>query len=113
MTLFNPGQVQQQQQVTKFPSGSTLTEFSLTTSPTAILSDRSVAQNRRGFMAFNDGTANALLSVGSTISATNFTAELLPGGYFEDSPSAPWQGPVMMRSTNSPTTVNVTELVII
>ncbi|MEG4109006.1 hypothetical protein QUA04_23225 [Microcoleus sp. S13_C5] len=112
MTLFNPAQ-QQSQQVTKFPNGCTLTEFSLTTSPTVILSDRSTASNRRGITVFNDGTANALFAYGSTISATNFTAELLPGGYFEDSPSAPWQGPVTMRSTNNATTVNVTEIVII
>ena len=64
-------------------------------------------------MVFNDGTANALFSFGTSISATAFTAELLPGGYIEDSPSAPWQGPAVMRSTTNPTTVNVTELVII
>ena len=112
MTLFNPGQVQQQQ-TTRFPGGSTITEFSLTTTAAAVLPDRNSSQNRRGLMLFNDGTANALFSLGTTISATNFTAELLPGGYFEDSPSAPWQGSVMMRSTNNPTTVNVTEIVII
>ncbi|MEG4335423.1 hypothetical protein QUB40_26320 [Microcoleus sp. AT9_A2] len=85
----------------------------MTTTPTIILPDRSTSQNRRGLMVFNDGTANALFAYGSTISATNFTAELLPGGYIEDSPSAPWQGPAVMRSTNGPTTVNVTEIVII
>jgi hypothetical protein len=111
MTLFNPSsQVQQQ---TRFPSTSTLAEFSLTTTAALILADRSTTQNRRGLMVYNDGTANALFSYGTSISATNFTAELLPGGYIEDSPSAPWQGPVVMRSTNAPTTVNVTELVII
>ncbi|NQE37528.1 hypothetical protein [Microcoleus asticus] len=113
MTLFNPSQVQAQQQTTKFPSGSSITEFALTATPTTVLPDRGTAQNRRGLMVFNDGTANALVSIGTTISATNFTAELLPGGYFEDSPAAPWQGPVLMRSTNSPTSINVTELVII
>ncbi|MEG4121765.1 hypothetical protein QUA43_30375 [Microcoleus sp. N9_B4] len=112
MTLFNPAQTQAQQ-ATKFPNSSTLIEFSLTTSPTTILSDRSATSNRRGLTVFNDGTANALLAYGSTISATNFTAELLPGGYFEDSPSSPWQGPVTMRSTSSSTTVNVTEITII
>lgn len=112
MTLFNPSQVQQQQQ-TKFPSGSSITEFSLTTTPVTIVPDRSAASNRRGLMVFNDGTANALFSYGTNISATAFTAELLPGGYIEDSPSAPWQGPAVMRSTNNPTTINVTELVII
>jgi hypothetical protein len=112
MSLFNPGQVQQQP-VTRFPNGSTLVEFSLTTTNTVILPDRSVANNRRGLMVFNDGTANALFAFGTTISASSFTAELLPGGYYEDSPSAPWQGPAIMRSTNAPTTVNVTELVII
>jgi hypothetical protein len=112
MTLFNPGQVQQQQ-VTKFPGGSSITEFALTTSPITVLSDRNAANNRRGLMLFNDGTANALFSLGTSVSAAAFTAELLPGGYFEDSQSAPWQGPVMMRSTSSPTNVNVTEIVII
>lgn len=112
MTLFNPSQVQPQQ-VTKFPGGSSITEFALTTSPVTVLPDRNVANNRRGVLLFNDGTANALFSLGTSVSATAFTAELLPGGYFEDSPSAPWQGPVMMRSTSSPTTINVTELVLI
>ena len=112
MTLFNPSQVQQQPQ-TRFPSGATVTEFSLSTAATIILSDRSTAQNRRGLMVFNDGTANALFSYGTSISAAIFTAEILPGGYIEDSPSAPWQGSAVMRSTNSPTTVNVTELVIL
>lgn len=112
MTLFNPSQVQQQQ-VTQFPSGATITEFSLSTTPVQILPDRSVSSNRRGLMVFNDGTANALFSYGTSISASAFTAELLPGGYIEDSPSAPWQGSAMMRSTGSPTTVNVTEIVIL
>jgi hypothetical protein len=113
MTLFNPSQSQQQQQPTRFPGAATITEFSLTATPTIILPDRSTASNRRGLMVFNDGTANALFSYGTTISATAFTAELLPGGYIEDSPSAPWQGPAVMRSTNSPTLVNVTEITLI
>jgi len=112
MTLFNPSQQQQQVQ-TKFPSASSITEFSLSTATVTILPDRSSTSNRRGLMVFNDGTANALFSFGTSISATAFTAELLPGGYIEDSPSAPWQGPAVMRSTTNPTTVNVTELVII
>jgi hypothetical protein len=111
MTLFNPQQ--QQQQVTRFPSGATVSEFQLSATPTIILTDRSVASNRRGLMVFNDGTANCLFSYGTSISATAFTAELLPGGYIEDSPSAPWQGPAVMRSSGSPTSVNVTEVVII
>lgn len=113
MTLFNPSQVQAQQQTTKFPSGATVTEFALTATPVTILPDRSAVNNRRGLMVFNDGTANALFSYGTSISANAFTAELLPGGYIEDSPSAPWQGPAVMRSTNNPTSINVTELVII
>lgn len=114
MTLFNPSlQVVQQQQPTRFPSGATITEFQLSATPTQVLSDRSVASNRRGLMVYNDGTANCLFSYGTTISSSAFTAELLPGGYVEDSPSAPWQGPVLMRSTGSPTSVNITELVII
>jgi hypothetical protein len=112
MTLFNPSQLQQQQP-TKFPSGSSITEFTLGTTPALILPDRSAASNRRGLIVFNDGTANALFSYGTTISANTFTAELLPGGYIEDSAMAPWQGSISMRSTNNPTTVNVTELVII
>jgi hypothetical protein len=64
-------------------------------------------------MIFNDGTANALFSLGTTLSANAFTAELLPGGYFEDSPNAPWQGAVLARGAIAPTTINVTELVII
>lgn len=111
MTLFNPSQTVQQQ--TKFPSGASVTEFALTTSPVTIVPDRSAASNRRGLIVFNDGTANALFSFGTSISANAFTAELLPGGYIEDSPSAPWQGPAVMRSTVNPTTVNVTEIVII
>lgn len=111
MSLFNPSQVQQQQ--TKFPSNSSLTEFTLSTTPALILPDRSGASNRRGLMVFNDGTANALFSYGTSVSANAFTAELLPGGYIEDSPSAPWQGPAVMRSKDSPTTVNVTEITII
>jgi hypothetical protein len=59
MTLFNPSQVKEQQQ-TKFPNGSSITEFSLTTTPIMIVPDRSAANNRRGLMVFNDGTANAL-----------------------------------------------------
>jgi hypothetical protein len=111
MTLFNPQQ--QQQQVTRFPSGATVAEFQLSATPTVIWPDRSVASNRRGLMVFNDSTANCLFSYGTSISATAFTAELLPRGYIEDSPSAPWQGSVVMRSTSDPTTVNVTELLII
>ncbi|MEG5018269.1 MULTISPECIES: hypothetical protein [unclassified Microcoleus] len=112
MTLFNPSQ-QQQQQATRFPGGATVTEVSLTTASSTVLPDRNTAQNRRGICIFNDGTANALFSLGTTISATAFTGELLPGGYFEDSAGAPWQGAVTMRCTSSPTTVNVTEVVII
>src|SRR5688572_717169 len=111
MTLFNPGQITQQA-TTKFPGSSSITEFALTTSPVAVLPDRNIANNRRGVLLFNDGTANCLFSLGTSVSATAFTGELLPGGYFEDSPAAPWQGPVMMRSTNSPTTVNITEIVL-
>jgi hypothetical protein len=113
MTLFNPSQQVQQQQPIKFPGGATITEFSLSATPTIILPDRSAGNNRRGLMVFNDGTANALFSYGTTISATAFTAELLPGGYIEDSPSAPWQGPAVMRSTASPTTVNITEIMLL
>jgi hypothetical protein len=112
MTLFNPRQGQQQQQP-KFPSGSSITEFTLTTTPITIVPERSAANNRRGLMVFNDGTANANFFYGKNIAATAFTAELLPGGYIEDSPSAPCQGPAVMRSTGNPTTINVTELVII
>jgi hypothetical protein len=111
MTLFNPSQQQQQQ--TQFSNAGTVSEFALTTSPTTIVPDRTAAKNRRGLTIFNDGTANALFAYGTTISASAFTAEILPGGYFEDSAAAPWQGPAVMRSTNSGTTVNITELVLI
>lgn len=108
--LYNPPQVSPQA-TTKFPNGSSVTEFTLGTNSTMILPDRGTTQNRRGLIVFNDGTANALFAYGTTISATSYTAELLPGGYIEDSVN--WQGPVTMRSTSVPTTVNVTELVII
>ncbi|MEG4330238.1 hypothetical protein [Microcoleus sp. herbarium5] len=113
MTLFNPQQQQQQTSIQQFSNAGTLTEFALTTATTTIVPDRTAARNRRGLTIFNDGTANALFAYGTTISPTAFTAELLPGGYFEDSSAAPWQGPAVMRSTNSATTVNVTELVLI
>ncbi|MEG4066249.1 hypothetical protein QUA42_02655 [Microcoleus sp. Pol11C2] len=113
MTLFNPSQQQQQQQQTQYSNAGTLTEFALTTATTTIVPDRTAAKNRKSFTIFNDGTANALFAYGTTISATAFTAEILPGGYFEDSSVAPWQGAAVMRSTASPTNVNVTELVII
>lgn len=111
MTLFNPAQQQQQQP--QYSNAGTVTEFALTTSTTTIVPDRTAAKNRRGLIVYNDGTANALFAYGTTISATAFTAELLPGGCFEDSPTAPWQGPAVMRSTSSATSVNVSELVII
>ena len=110
MTLFNPSQPQAQPQ---FPNASTVTEFALTTTITTIAPDRSTSRNRRGFTIYNDGTANALFAYGTTISPTAFTAEIFPGGYFEDSSGFPWQGPAVMRSTSSPTNVNVTELVLI
>jgi len=72
-----------------------------------------VASNRRGLKLFNDGTANCLFGYGTSISPNAFIAELLPGGYFEDSPSNPWQGPVVMRSRSNPTVVKVTEVMII
>ena len=84
MTLFNPAQTQQPQQVPTSNEG-TVTEFLLTTSSSLIVPDRRDAKNRRTFMVFNDGTANALFSYGTTISPTAFTGELLPGGWFEDS----------------------------
>ena len=106
MTLTNPGQ----QQV-KFPGKGSVTEFLLSTSPTLVLVDRSNTNDRRGIMIYNRGSANALFAYATTVSATAFTAELLPGGYAEDSPSFPWQGPIAMRSTAAPTNVNITELV--
>jgi len=113
MTLFNPGQVVQQQQQAQYSNAGTVTEFALTTTTTTIVPDRTAAKNRKGLEIFNDGTANALLAHGTSISATIFTAEILPGGYYEISSAAPWQGPIVMRSTSSPTNVNVTELVLI
>ncbi|WP_293341077.1 hypothetical protein [Microcoleus sp. CAWBG58] len=111
MTLFNPAQTGSLQQQPSFSNAATIPEFSLTTAATTIVPDRSVAKNRRGLIIFNDGTANALFAYGTSISATMFTAELLPGGYFED--TVGWQGAAVMRSTNSPTSVNVSEITLI
>ena len=109
--IFNPPLTTAQ--VPKFPGTSSITEFSFTSTPTQVLPDRSSAANRRGLVLYIDGTANALFSYGTSISSASFTAELVPGGYAEDNPSAPWQGPIFMRATSNPTTVNVTEIVII
>jgi hypothetical protein len=111
--LFNPNQPQSAQQP-QYSNAGTVTEYALTTSTTTIVPDRSAAKNRRNLMLFNKGTANALFACGTSISPTVFTGELLPGGWFEDSSSSPWQGPVVMRSTtNATTNVNVTELIIL
>lgn len=110
MTLFNPSIASSQPQPA-FSNSATTSEFALTTSTTTIGGDRTAAKNRRGLILFNDGTANALFNYGTTISPTIFTAELLPGGYFED--TAGWQGPCVARATNNPTSINVTEVVII
>jgi hypothetical protein len=114
MTLFNPAQPPTQTSVGQpaFSNASTTTEFSLTTETVTIASDRNSTKNRRGLILFNDGTANILFNYGSTISSTNFTAELLPGGYFED--TAGWQAAVVARSSvNSVGNLNVTEIVFI
>jgi len=112
MVLYNPSQLPQSQSP-RFPNGATIPEFSLSPTPTTILPDRSATNTRRRLIIFNDGTANCLFAYGTSISATAFTAELLPGGYFQDSPPEPWQGPMVARSTNSPTTINVTEITIL
>ncbi|MEG4323643.1 MULTISPECIES: hypothetical protein [unclassified Microcoleus] len=110
MTLFNPSSANSQQQPA-FSNSGTTSDFSLTTATTTIASDRTAAKNRRGLVLFNDGTANALFNYGTTISATTFTAELLPGGYFEDTTG--WQGPMVARAANNATSINVAEIVII
>lgn len=109
MTLFNPAKTTAQQ--ISFSNSAATAEFSLTTATTTIAPDRADTKNRRGLIIFNDGTANALFAYGTSISATNFTAELLPGGYFED--TSGWQGPGVMRSANSATNVNVTEIILL
>jgi hypothetical protein len=109
--LFNPGQLQSQQ--TQFSNGGGVTSVELTTTITQVVPDRTASKNRRNLMVYNDGTSGALFAYGTTVSATTFTAEILPSGFFADSSDAPWQGPAVMRSTNSPTSVNVTELIII
>jgi hypothetical protein len=114
--LFNPAQPQPQAQSGEQPrysNGGTVVEFPLTSSPSILVPDRTTTNNRRNLMVFNTGTANALIAYGTSISPTVFTIELLPGGYFADSPSAPWQGPVVARATGAATKVTATELVLI
>lgn len=113
MTLYNPSQVIQQQSTQQYSNAGTVTEYALTSSPSPIAPDRTSTKNRKTLEVFNDGTSNALIALGTTISATAFTAEIYPGGYYEISSAAPWQGPITMRSTSSPTNVNVTETTII
>jgi hypothetical protein len=112
--LFNPSSQSQVSQQPQFSNSATVTDFALSATVSQVAPDRSTLRNRRGLIVFNDGTAAALFSYGTTISPTTFTAEILPGGYLQDSFAAPWQGPAVMRSsTNAPTSVNVTELVLI
>lgn len=106
--LFNPQTIQA---TAKFPTGATVTEFTLSSNNnTVIFPDRSADSRRRGALCFNAGTASAFISIGTTISATLFTAEILPGGFFSD--DSGWQGSIVARSVLS-TKVNCTEITII
>lgn len=110
MTLYNPSPAPASQP-TNISNAVTTVEFNLTTTPATIAPDRTAARNRRGLILYNDGTANALFSLGTSVTASIFTAELLPGGYFCD-PTG-WQGPVVAAARNNPTSLNVTEPIII
>lgn len=108
--LINPQPPVTKQSANNISNSGTTTSFPLTTSPTTIVNERQ-QQNRRGLVVYNNGSANALFNYGTSVSTTNFIVEILPTGYFAD-PTG-WQGPAVARATNSPTKINVAEIIII
>jgi hypothetical protein len=111
MTLVNPSQVQiPAQQAFSTAGGST--NVALTTSQVTVLPDRSAtnARNRKNLNIYNAGTANALFSLGTSVTLSLFSGEILPTGNYDNQT---WQGPVTMRTPNGNASVMITEEIVI
>jgi len=94
----------------QFPNQATITDLSLTPTPSVSLPARPTG-NRRGFIVENDGTVPVIYAYGSTVSVAARTALLFPNDVWTD--DSGWQGPVAFASVGSGGTANVTEMVFI
>jgi hypothetical protein len=94
----------------QFPNTATITDASLTTTPTIILQARPNL-NRRGLLIENDGSVPMIFSFGTTVSLAARTGLLNSNDFYEDLLN--WQGPVAAASVGGNGAANFTELVFI
>ncbi|MCC3410156.1 MAG: hypothetical protein JGK17_32430 [Microcoleus sp. PH2017_10_PVI_O_A] len=108
MTLVNPSQVQLPAQQPAFSTAGGSTSVALTTSQVTILPDRSAvnARNRKNLNLYNAGPGDVLFSLGTSVSLTLFSGELLPTGNYDNQT---WQGPVVARTESGTASFMATE----
>jgi hypothetical protein len=106
MTLVNPSQVQIPAQQPAFSTAGGSTSVALTTSQVTILPDRSAARNRRNINLYNAGLGDILFCLGTSVSLTLFTGEVLPTGNYDNQT---WQGAVVARTESGTANLMVTE----
>jgi hypothetical protein len=99
---------------TNSPSSSTgavKNDLSITSS--LIASDRRSTKDRKDLFLFNASSSpdSVLVNYGTTVTSSNYTAEILPGGSWRDFANS--QGPLSARAKASNATLNVTEFIII
>jgi hypothetical protein len=85
----------------------------LTVTPSPIAVDRTATKNRKDLFLYNASSSpdSVLVNYGTTVSASSYTAEILPGGSWRDFANS--QGPLTARAKTTTATLNVTEFTII